>query len=555
MPTPSHGELSRFSGIPQAFEETARRFSGRVALTGDGGRGRAYTYQEVLELVRALGASLNLREFRKETEIGVLSENRPEWPIAYFGILAAGKTVVPIDANLKPNEIEYIIEHAGLKVIFCSGRFEGMLAGFNRKLKLLSFEQTSRHSWHRLLDQTANMQIEPPSSTAVLIYTSGTTGTPKAVELTHQNLLSNVESIQLSLHFDEDDIFLSVLPLHHTFEATCGFLVPLLTGASIVYARSLKSREILEDISYSHATVMCGVPLLWEKFNDSIVRKIREAPMGRRMMFQVLYSLSSVGWRFGRKWGRRFFRPLREKGGLDSIRIMVSGSAPLAQRIARFFNLIGFDFLEGYGLTEAAPVLSANRPEDIRFGSVGPPLVGVDIRIADPDETGIGEITARGGNVTPGYRGNAEYTAKLVREGWLHTGDLGCIRDGHLYITGRARNLIVSAAGKNIYPEELEEKLTASPFVLETLVFGRKRENRQGEEVRALIVPDIERFHERFSVDVDNPDMSRVESVIEEEVGKVNKEIATYKRIAGFEIQLSELEKTSTKKVKRFVYN
>ena len=206
-------------------------------------------------------------------------------------------------------------------------------------------------------------------------------------------------------------------------------------------------------------------------------------------------------------------------------------------------------------MTECSPVISVQRPDDIKFGSVGPPLDNVEVRIDTPGADGVGEIIVKGDNITPGYRGLPEATAELIINGWLHTGDLGRIRDGHLWITGRRKSLIVSAAGKNIYPEELEEKLIESPLTLEAVVFGRAKVDRQGEEVRALIVPDLEQLvADGLIADVENPDLATINRIIANVVRQVNDNVAAYKRIAAFDVQLDELEKTSTRKIKRFLY-
>ena len=539
-----------------AFEKTAGRFPDHVALKGDGGRGSAFTYAGVLDKVRRLAAGLQHPQYADLREVGLLSENRPQWPITYLAVVASGKTVVPIDANLKPNEIKSLIEHAGLRLLFVSGHFEKLLGEFDADLEIISFEPESPRDWERLMaDPIGFTPIGSPESVAALIYTSGTTGAPKAVMLTHGNLLANLSGINRDLEFDDRDVFLSLLPLHHTFEATCGFLTPLTCGCTVVYARSLKSRDIVEDLAANNVTVMCGVPLLFEKIYQSMHRRIQASSLIRRLLFRALFSLSALGWRLKRKWGRRLFAGLRKKAGMSRVRLFVSGAAAMPPHIGRFFVLIGLDFLQGYGMTETSPVISVMRPDDIKFGSVGPPLTGVAITIAEPDENGVGQILVKGDNCTPGYKDNPKQTAELLRDGWLYTGDLGRLQDGHLWITGRAKSLIVSAAGKNIYPEELEEKLMASDYILESIVFARKKENRQGEEVRALIVPDLEQLQSEFGVDPDKPDRDQVMKVIGKAVAEINARMADYKRIVGFDMQYQELEKTSTKKVKRFVYH
>jgi len=240
-----------------AFEQTARRFEQQVLFKGDGGQGLCFTYGEAVREVRRLANGLGGGGgMLDKPEIGLLSENRPEWPIAYLAILAAGGTVVPIDANLGQLEIAHIVGHAGLRVVFASGKFEPLLEECYAGLKIISFEAESERTWKKLLSDERPPAAPARNKVAALIYTSGTTGVPKAVELTHQNLLSNLDGIARAFKLDENDTFLSVLPLHHTFEATAGFLTPLMAGATIVYARSLKSKEIIEDLAVNRATIM-----------------------------------------------------------------------------------------------------------------------------------------------------------------------------------------------------------------------------------------------------------------------------------------------------------
>jgi long-chain acyl-CoA synthetase len=542
------------ANLYSAFKSAASSYGDQVAFKADGGRGRRYTYAEVDRLAAGLARGLRDSRFADCSQVGLFSENRPEWPISYLAILAADKTVVPIDINLKTNEISYIIDHAGLKLAFVSGKLESRLRGLSSELRLLSFAEDSPDCWRQLIREEGDDEIKQAETAAVLIYTSGTTGAPKAVELTHYNLLHNIEGIREVLPFDPTDVFLSVLPLHHTLEATCGFLVPMMSGSTVVYSRSLKSKDLLEDIASNGVTCMAGVPLLYEKLYNSLRRGIRSAPLFPRFLFRILMGVSAAAWCFRMRAGRYLFADLRNQAGLGTIRKLVSGGAPLPAEIARFFNHLGLDFMQGYGLTECSPVVSVNLPGNIKFGSVGPPLRNIEVRIDRSGADSVGEIIVRGGNVMSGYRNNLEATAEVLKDGWFHTGDLGYLKGGHLWIAGRKKNIIVSAAGKNIYPEELEERLVGSLYVTECVVFGRKKENKQGEEVCAIVIPDLEQFRVEFGMDAGDPDMEKLRTVIGEVVSEVNNQVADYKRIRSFEVQLEELEKTSSKKVKRFLY-
>jgi long-chain acyl-CoA synthetase len=556
MPLPISVSASQATHLVQLFERAAEQHSNRIALKANGGQGETYSYEQTRVSVARLAAGLSSPAFAQSRYVGLLSENRPEWPIAYLAILAAGKTVVPIDSNYKSTEIAYIISDAKLELIFLSGKFERTIRDLFPSVHQFSFEAESTNSWRSLQHEPITSYQSAPHDLAVLIYTSGTTGAPKVVQLTHRNLLCNLEGVEQALEFGVDDVFLSVLPLHHTFEATCGFLTPLMSGCTVVYARSLKSKDILEDLAFNSVSIMCGVPLLYEKMHATINRRIQEAPLYRRLLFKALYALSSIGWKLGqRRWGRALFYSLRVRAELHTLRMFVSGGAPLPPMIARFFNLIGIDFLEGYGMTEASPVISVNRPDDICFGSVGRPIGKLEVQIDQPDDSGIGEIIVRGDSITPGYLHSDELTAELLAGGWLHTGDLGRFKGGHLWITGRRKNLIISAAGKNIYPEELEEKFLESQYVTEVLVFGRKKDGKQGEEVRAIVYPDLEQFKLEFGMDTAKPDLSKINDVVGGLVGEINHRIADYKRISGFDLRMQEFEKTSTKKIKRYMYS
>lgn len=548
----SYGSKNLYS----LLKKTAQAYPDRIAYKDKGGRGESYTYRQVLNIVDQIGSTLSSDKYSDLKYIGILSENSPQWSISYLSIAASGKTVLPIDANLKDSEIKYILEHSNLKFIFTTSKYTEIVKSVSPEIKIFHLDQSVKNHWLSLssekkidLDNKASLD-----DTAVLIYTSGTTGDPKAVQLTHKNLISNLFNIQKVFNISSNDIFMSVLPLHHTFEATCGFLYPMSQGAMVVYARSLKSNEIVEDIKNNQATFLIGVPLLYEKMYQSIQRKINQAPSIRRLLFKTFFALSGLGWKFKLKPGKFLFKSMRTKAGMDSIHLMVSGGAALPESISRFFNYLGFDFCQGYGMTECSPVVSCNVPWAINFASVGPPITDVEVAIESPDLSGVGEIKVRGDSITLGYLNNPDATADLIRNGWLYTGDLGKLKNGHLYITGRKKNLIVSAAGKNIYPEQIEELLILSPYIVEAVVYGRKFEDRQGEEVRAVIVPDLEQFKADHNLDPDNPDMDKIKEIIGAEINNINNSMADFKRVKNYDIQIEELEKTSTKKIKRFLY-
>ncbi len=542
--------------LHETIFQTCRKIPGKTALQSSENPENLYTYKDIETITPRISFLLKNRGVKPQDKIGLLAENCPEWGIAYLSILCAGGIVVPFDPALKTAELANLLRLSGVKLVFVSeklsSQFYESLNTIKNDVELIQLENITN-----LSNETAASFLcsdIKPHDPAVLIYTSGTTGDPKAVVLTHRNLLANLEGIAAAIKFYPDDIFLSLLPLFHTFEATCGFLTPLVQGLTIIYARSLKSNDIIDNIKEYNVTCIVGVPLLYEKMYQSMKKKIGELPIPKKAMISISYALCKFAWLFGLKAGKIVFKELRVKAGLNTVRIFVSGGAPLPAFVAEWFNMIGFEFLEGYGLTECAPVVAVNRFNKIKFGSVGPPLPNVELKINDPSLEGIGEILVHADSTTPGYLDNPEATKELLKGGWLYTGDLGTIEKGFLFIKGRAKSLIVSGGGKNIYPEELEDILNQSPYIFESLVLGRKKPDDNHESIFAIVVPDIEQLSDEGITIPSETDLDKTESIIKSEIDKANCLLSNYKRISNFEIQWEEFEKTSTKKIKRVLY-
>ncbi|MBX6423235.1 long-chain fatty acid--CoA ligase [Thermosulfurimonas sp. F29] len=559
---PSRGEGS----IPEVFFRSVRDFGPRRALSiFREGAYRHLTYEELGQRVRWLASGLRALGLVPGERCAILGPNSPEWAQAYLSVLSAGGVCLPLDSLLKSYEFRHILEEARVRFIFVAPRFLETILELDEELglfrRIILLERVSGEFpgkvtfLERVLEEGRRRAREPvftdPGKVAVLIYTSGTTGKAKGVMLTHRNIVSDVVACYVSLPFDENDRFLSVLPLHHTFECTAGFLLPLYAGAHITFARSLKSRDILADLKASRATVMLGVPLLYQKLYEGIERAVRRAPLPKRLIFRSLLRAVAAAGRMVREEaaGRLLFRGLREKAGLAHLRFFVSGGAPLPPHLPKLYRRLGIKLIQGYGLTEASPVLTVNPPSSPRDESVGLPLPGVEVKVREPDSEGVGELCFRGPMVMKGYFENPEATrAAFDEEGFLRTGDLGFVdREGYVHICGRAKNLIVTPAGKNVYPEEIEAELDKSPYILESMVFGFPREG--GEEVWAVIVPDYEAIERDFrGRHLKEED---VERIIAREVRARMSPLADYKRVKRFLIRDEELPKTSTRKIKR----
>ena len=331
-------------------------------------------------------------------------------------------------------------------------------------------------------DATIPLPQIDSNSLAVLIYTSGTSAEAKGVMLSHNNIVSDIEAVLPRLPVTTEDRFLSILPLHHTLEATCGFIYPLANGASIAYSQSLKSADILADIRALRITMMCGVPLLFEKMCASIHRSVAKRALTTRLYVDLGQRIAGLSkWVFDLSVGKMLFRSLRERAGLNSIRMFVSGGAAINPDVSRFFSNLGISLLQGYGLSETSPVLAVNHERDNNYDSVGRPLDGVDVKISEPNEAGIGEILVKGKMVMLGYYDNEEATRAVMQNGFFRTGDLGYVDSaGHLHITGRMKNVIITPAGKNIYPEEIEALLEMFFLHLGVRCVAAQAQDRRG---------------------------------------------------------------------------
>jgi long-chain acyl-CoA synthetase len=390
-----------------------------------------------------------------------------------------------------------------------------------------------------------------PDSLAVLIFTSGTTGTSKAVMLSHNNIISNIRSFEPVIKLGENDAMVSIIPMHHTFEGTCGFLYPLYCGAAVHYPPSLKPNDLQRTLKSSGVTCVIAVPLLFEKLLRGVHRKVARSPMPTRILFSTISGIASLS-KFARK---RLFAKVRREMGLETLKYAVAGGAALPAKVAKGLERLGIPILQGYGLTESSPVISVNPLGNPKNDSAGPPIPGVEVKIDEPDETGIGEIAVRGANVMLGYYENKEATDEVLKDGWLYTGDLGHIdKDGYLYITGRMKSIIVTQTGKNIYPEEIEEKLIKSEWIKEVLVVPRIDPETKKEQICAIIHPNYELLEEHSISKGITLAEEDIQSIYKDEVKRCNEGLSAYKKITRFEIREEEFPKTTTNKIKRHLF-
>ncbi len=530
--------------IKQLLEQNAEKFSNEIAFQmRKDGNYRKFTYQEVKNVVNRLQCQLLKMGVGIGDRVALISENRPEWPIAYLAITAMGAVVVPLDAMLKVGEVLPLLEDSEPKAIILSDHYLEYIKGMPLQDKAIFMEE-----FHCLPTSGVLPEIFIDlDHLAAIVYTSGTTGTPKGVMLSHRNIVMDAIVSASLFGVGPGDVFLSVLPLHHTFETTGGFFVPFSSGCCITYAESLKSHAILQNMQDTGVTHMLGVPLLFQLFYEGILRQVEDK--GLKKIFSFLFGLSSFFRNIiGVNIGRLLFSTVHKQFG-GKIKFFASGGAALDPQTIKNFDLMGFDIYQGYGLTESAPVLNVNYPGKNRIGSVGRPILGVEIKITGNGP--IGEILASGPNLMLGYYKRKDLTDEVIINGWLHTGDEGYLdEDGYLYITGRAKDIIVTGSGVNVYPEELEFLLKKIPAIKESCVLGDKVKEgvRKGnEEVLAVIVPNLEYLEKQGKTDD-----AAIHTAIEREVSALNKKVAHFKRIEKFIIRKEDLPKTRLQKVKRF---
>ena len=450
---------------------------------------------------------------------------------------------MPLDHLISPDELAPICRIATPSAALCSEavakRLGGALVELNSEIVELEFAELSRP--FVLKGRPDARHAAERKTLASIVFTSGTTGAPKGVMLTHGNFAAEVAMLARVFTLDSSDVVLSLLPLHHTFEFTCGMLLPLALGATVVYPLGVDAASLARTLADVRPTAVVGVPALWEAVHRRIVDGVEAQGPFLHALFDRLRDLNR---RFDSEWGLNagalLFRQAHTALG-GRLRLAVSGGAALPQRVASFFNDIGIRLLEGYGLTEAAPVLSVARPDEpLAAGSVGKPLNGVEIKLASSGDGTVGEILARGPNVMAGYYHNKAATDEVLHDGWLHTGDLGRLdEDGRLYIVGRAKDVIVDSGGNNIYIDELEELYGHSSFIKELAIVGLKV--AQGEQAAALVVPAYARGESRRAVE-DN---------LRTHFEKTGAGLSPHKRVRILRFTDAELPRTRTRKVKR----
>lgn len=519
------------------------------------GKIESVSFLQLTNDLRNLGTELHSLEL-SDKRVGIIGENSYPWFNVFLSLVCGGGVAVPFDKGFTPEELATCITRSGISALFYDEKHSEMVhkaaeiaVEGSEKEQVTLFKMTGESNVIDQMKISGELKIKSgntdyinieisENSPAVILFTSGTTSSSKAVVLTHNNILSNTRDMHEYEDFYPDDVNMAFLPLHHSF-GLGGVIVFMAAGACSVFCDGLK--YITKNLAEYGVTVFVGVPLLVENMYKKIMQQVKKSGLESKIAFgnKVAGTLDKVGIHVRRKI---FKQVIDNLGG--KLRLIICGAAPLMPEAGKGLNDFGIVTIQGYGLTETSPVLCAERPQDICPGSVGKPMPSVTIRIANPDEKGIGEIVAKAPNVMWGYLDQPEETAEVIRDGWFYTGDLGCFdSEGHLWISGRKKNVIVMKNGKNIFPEEIESIVVNLPYVDDCMVFTREKHN---ELVLWLKI-------------VYNADYLRQEGITEEQLAEtvkkdlrdINNKMPQYKHVNHFILDDEPMIQTTTKKVKR----
>jgi long-chain acyl-CoA synthetase len=543
------------------FEEVVRRDPERVAFRLKTPKGyREISYGEVHRQSRGVALGLVALGHKPGARVGILSENRAEWVIAYLGTYLAGGTAVPLDTQISQSEWKRLLDDSESQRVFVSGtllpKLREALQDSHLASKIVCFDdlggdREARSELGGFVDWAASLQPAPelphtrPDDVVVIIYTSGTTGKPKGVMLTQENIVGEVESVLQVIDAKASDRFLCLLPLQHVFASVANFLVPLYLGAQVTFIDTLKRAEILEALEQGGITILATVPQFFYLFHGRVQEELDRKPRAVRLLFRSMQRINRFCLRrLQVNAGKLLFPRIHRTFG-TRMRLFVSGGSSFDVKVAQDFYDFGLTILQGYGLTETTGGSTITPVENNIVGSVGQPLPGVDVDIVEPNDEGIGEVRIRGPIIMKGYYRNPEATAEVLRDGWLYSGDLGRLdRNRNLFITGRKKEVIVLPNGKNIYPDELEAHYLQCPYIQEIAVIGVAQHGSQtSERLHGVVVPNFDYLKAKK--------IANAREILRDEIGRWSNQLPKYKRLMSYQIQKDPLPRTTTRKIKR----
>ena len=558
-------EVTPITSIRDMVCKSTETFADRTVCLRKLKKGEPYTgvkFKQLKADIWALGTAF-LDMGLGDKRIAVIGENRYEWVVSYMAVACGNMMIVPIDRELAAPDIINLLKISKVSAVVYSPKIKAKLETVKAEVPDVEFMIAMDDSHSEadyvvkdLIDKgnslisggdnrydNIEIDVEAPK---IMLFTSGTTAMSKGVLLCHRNIVTNLMAMCQMVEITSDDVFLSVLPPHHTYECTCGIMVPIYRGGCIAFNDGLK--YIPNNLAESKATIMLGVPAIFELIYKRIWAMARQKGMEGKLKAGL--KISKALLKIGIDKRRSIFKSVHETFG-GNLRIFISGAAAIDPLVSKGFRDLGIMFLQGYGITECSPIITLNRDINFRDDSAGIALNCLEVKIHEPNDEGVGEIICKGGNVMLGYYENDEETAKVLKDGWFYTGDLGYMdKDGFVYISGRKKNIIIAKNGKNVYPEELETFINKSDYVAECMVY----EDNSGDDVEICVqvFPNMSEIELKLGKDATD---EQIQELIQSVVDEVNKRSPVWKYIRKVYIRKEEFEKTTTKKIKRYQVN
>ena len=551
----------KINDLKDMLNKTGKLYADRPAykIKVEEGKFQTYTHKEVRDMINNLGTAL-INLGLKGKRIAVIGENRYEWEIAYLSIVCGTGIVVPLDKSLPANELELLIERSNIEAIFYTKKYSDIIQNikFSEKNKLkhlISMDNDENcegiysqkeliREGEKLIEEGNNEFLNAkinPKEMEIMLFTSGTTSKSKVVALSHENICTNLMDIGSVLDVTQDDVFLSILPIHHVFECTVGFLFSLYKGAETVFCDGL--RHIVENLNEYHVTVMACVPGIYERIFMMIRKKLeKQGKLEKILENEEKYKNSSMQKK------KEVFKEIHDMLG-GKIKLLISGAAALDKTIEEKYRLLGLNLVQGYGLTETSPVVAIGTNKNYKLGSIGKTVPSVEAKLVNVNDEGIGELVVRGSSVMLGYYENEKVNKKSLQDGWFYTGDLAKIdEEGYIFICGRKKSVIVLKNGKNIFPEEMENLVNKIEGIKESFIFGKIQSNDENNiKINVKIVFDRDVIKDVYKVEKDE----EIYKVLSKKIKEVNQTMPSYKAIRGMILTEEPLIKTTTNKIKR----
>ena len=551
----------KINDLKDMLNKTGRLYADKPAyrIKVEEGKYQIYTHKKVRDMINNLGTAL-INLGLKGKRIAVIGENRYEWEIAYLSIVCGTGIVVPLDKSLPANELELLIERSDVESIFYTKKYSDIIQNikFSEKNKLkhlISMDNDENcegiysqkeliREGKKLIEEGNNEFLNAkinPKEMEIMLFTSGTTSKSKVVALSHENICTNLMDIGSVLDVTQDDVFLSILPIHHVFECTVGFLFSLYKGAETVFCDGL--RHIVENLNEYHVTVMACVPGIYERIFMMIRKKLEK----QGKLEEILENEEKYK-NFSMQKKKEVFKEIHDMLG-GKIKLLISGAAALDKTIEEKYRLLGLNLVQGYGLTETSPVVAVGTNKNYKLGSIGKTVPSVEAKLVDVNDDGIGELVVRGSSVMLGYYENEKVNKKSLQDGWFYTGDLAKIdEEGYIFICGRKKSVIVLKNGKNIFPEEMENLVNKIEGIKESFIFGKIQSNDENNiKINVKIVFDRDVIKDVYKVEKDE----EIYKVLSKKIKEVNQTMPSYKAIRGMILTEEPLIRTTTNKIKR----